>query len=1239
MTMFSFDYFNQFEIPNISLANPDGTLLYSLGTIFDRKLNLRFNALSTFSFTAPAIVNGSRVDYYDSIDYRRLVNIENIGVFMVTQMELDNDGISEIKKITCQSRECELSFKKMSLFKGTYKFYDFKTPENTLMGKVLDVLPGWSLGTPPSLNALDIELVSDNLERTFDVLDITIYDFLMNQVSPAYQCIFTFDTLNRVIIAHTIEKATHRTDIFLSYDNLIENTNIKEITEELATALSVYGGGTLEISFVNPIGTNTIYNFNYYDSDTWMSPGLRSKLHVWKNNVDGSQTTYANLFTDWIQRDNNRITQQSILDKLSGELTVLETLQKVQIQQGGIDLTLVNGQINAKKKDIADQQKIVAIYQQQEDAVYASMTAIHNSLDMQNAFGSDFNELNTFIIGSTYTNPYLLKLDGDSASSVQIEAQHLYNQAYGYSASGIYYPGVLDKVSQPRYTFDVNSANFVFLKDFQTFIDQLVLGAVVTIEFNDGKFTKPALLGMDLDYDDPTQFKLIFSNRLRLDDAAFQFSDLFTQSLSAGITTTFNSQAWSSWSNNSKDQVTQFINSALDTAKNMVTSGSNQEFIMDVNGLRGRYLDPVTKEFSPEQLWMLNNIIAFTDDNWDHARAALGKVILPGGTVTGSSQSGSTITGSYITSASAYGLIADVIVGRLLASNDLWIENASNSFHVDGDGARLYNATFTIESENNSRILLDPNDGISISKKIGESTYEKNFYIDLNGNIIFSGSLMGASGTFTGKITATSGKIGMWNIDEFGLFDDSGDNYIYGNGKIRLGALEINGSEAWFHGKIYAENIAEDSYVQGRQIKNIIADTITAGTLSGIDIFGKNIYWPGVHMFSPALGYSTIQATNDISMTTDDGFIGLNRNGANIYHRNGTHIGLLNSSGATYIDGDLRTTDNSFAQGKGWSTTIPFGAATAASLGSPVFSGAGLNDASFSGTFEGIAQVTFKLMISGNGTPDTFDVYSNNILLRSGVAITGVTQSVALGVSVAFGSTTGHTINNSWSIIAIPAGSAQKLTFVNGILVDPFYNQTTGSSGSGTSGSGGSVVPPPVSGSVSFQKAIAHSVFFNDPVLAYEGGGVISTGTCSYDPIHTLEFAFRMDYDGPALPRGRFHADITNTSGSCYYVSDKYWLGANGATDGWTNTKTYDGITLYQWSSMGALHVPTMGTMITLDGPFTNSSNLPPSSPPEDRWFVVYITVNEVYATTKWKINKVYLSPDDLSPDIVLWQN
>jgi hypothetical protein len=845
---FLFDYYNNFEVPNIALANPDGSLLYNLGTIYDRTVKLRYNTLSEFDFMAPQYTDGILNDYYDLLEYRRIVVIEGIGNFMIVGMEISNDGTTPIKKITCQSLETELNFKKLSLFKGTFQFWDAFHPGETLIGKMLEYLPGWSAGQ------IDSDLAVIHL--TFDVTDTTIYSFLMNEVSQSYQCIFTFDTVNKTINASLAENATQSTDIFLSYDNLVENTNIKEITDELVTALNVFGGGDLNIQVVNPLGTDTIYNFDYYMTTDWMSQALIDQILNWKERVRVLQPIYAGLLSSQITYNQIKLDQQAELALLytapyPDGLDSLVEVQTVRIREFGSStkpedqakIKQINDAINIKKGQIKEQEDDIAKTDIELQKIGIQLKAINDEIAIEKYFGAN-SELSTFIIGSTYTNTNHIKTDVSTVIEIQQYSQELYDQAVK----------VLAKISEPRYNFEVTAANFVFLKEFQLFIDQIHMDytgtSVVTIEFENGRFAYPALLGIDYSYDNPTDFKLTFSNRLRLDDSAFQFSDLFNQSINSGISTTFNSEQWSSWQNYSKDDVSKFITSALDASKNAIINATNQEILLDAHGLRGRYLDPNTNQYDPHQVWLINNMMAFTKDNWDSASLAIGQITNP-------------------TGGSSYGLVADVIVGRLVASNELIVENQGGQFIVSGSGAIMHNINLTIDN-NVSQILLDPSTGISITKKdpITHLFTDKQFYVDaLTGDVIFAGNLSAKGGTFTGTIYANSGKIGAWTIDQWGLRDDSGNN-IYGDGRVSLGngRFTISGDILNFDGYIYARNLRD--YVQGTQIQNIIADTITAGTIRGINIFGCEIDWPGVRMYSPKAGFSAIQATDSLLMSS-----------------------------------------------------------------------------------------------------------------------------------------------------------------------------------------------------------------------------------------------------------------------------------------------------------------------------------------------------------------------------------
>ncbi len=91
-------------------------------------------------------------------------------------------------------------------------------------------------------------------------------------------------------------------------------------------------------------------------------------------------------------------------------------------------------------------------------------------------------------------------------------------------------------------------------------------------------------------------------------------------------------------------------------------------------------------------------------------------------------------------------------------------------------------------------------------------------------------------------------------------------------------------------------------------------------------------------------------------------------------------------------------------------------------VGAAVSSGTGLDDATSGGTYTGTSSLTFTVIIDGTGSPNTFKWYSDIDPLVGGVAITGSPQTLSNGVTITFGSTTGHTMNDRWNINVTTGG-------------------------------------------------------------------------------------------------------------------------------------------------------------------------------------------------------------------------
>jgi hypothetical protein len=75
-----------------------------------------------------------------------------------------------------------------------------------------------------------------------------------------------------------------------------------------------------------------------------------------------------------------------------------------------------------------------------------------------------------------------------------------------------------------------------------------------------------------------------------------------------------------------------------------------------------------------------------------------------------------------------------------------------------------------------------------------------------------------------------------------------------------------------------------------------------------------------------------------------------------------------------------------------------------------------------------IAPTTYTVIISATGTPDHFKWQKNGGAFTTGAAITGSAQSLADGVTITFGATTGHTVDDQW-VITVDAGVIGAVAF------------------------------------------------------------------------------------------------------------------------------------------------------------------------------------------------------------------
>lgn len=320
----------------------------------------------------------------------------------------------------------------------------------------------------------------------------------------------------------------------------------------------------------------------------------------------------------------------------------------------------------------------------------------------------------------------------------------------------------LSRAAKPKYETTVNAINFLRIKEFETFSEQLELGRLITIEKSDGNFFQPALMEISFNLDTAEDFSMSFSTATRPNSTSLSLADILKETSSVSKTVVSNWSDLTDYSKN-KETITNLIEKPLDsTLRAAIGNMANQQFTIDETGILGRKIEKAesgedgetAEKFSPRQVRLINNVLLFTEDNWLTSSLALGEVSLDDNTT-------------------AYGLIADVLVGNLIMGSNLKISNESNTITLDesgitikvpgedGDGETVFSA------DNSGNVMLKgriyATDGTIGGLKLTKSgIYSVGTDESENGNFkVTSEGIMTLKGAnISGEITATGGKIG-----------------------------------------------------------------------------------------------------------------------------------------------------------------------------------------------------------------------------------------------------------------------------------------------------------------------------------------------------------------------------------------------------------------------------------------------------------------------------------------------
>ncbi|MCD3252465.1 phage tail protein [Clostridium botulinum] len=550
--------------------------------------------------------------------------------------------------------------------------------------------------------------------KTFDIKNGVWLEIIYKKITDLFQCIVDVDTINQKFNIYSINNFCRNKGLYISKENYLKQIKKETINDEVITRLRVYGNKNLSIASVNPLGTEYIEDYSYYRNPKYMSYDLLDALDKYDQVLKNEYPKFYNYLQELKTFEEKVIEIGNQIVDLNMKKTQKEDIKDVEIQhkthhvkysestgdgvhtEDGIDidfsdihafdLTEYNKKIEEVDKQIKDKEKELKSVEADIDNRKKDIETLRKKLAKENNFTkTQLNVLDNFVKEGVWENK-----NYDNANE-------LYEA--GLKAS--------KKLSKPSIKFEIEMVDFLNIVECQKDWDKVNIGDIVNIYYDDFDLYVEAKIVKISHGIDKGDLQLTISNKKELDDDIKYISDIAKMANDANNTIDMFKHKWD-LSGKNTDLISKIMNDALDSSKNRVLSARNQNIKIDERGIQMKDMFD-----DNEQLRLVNNTLAFTQDGWNSCSVAI----------------------------NPQGICAPALYGKVIGSNKLIITNMNDkgesSFLVDGNHMKAINMDLSLLRKNLlNRIYMNPEIGFKIQKRDDKvSDWRDLLWLDMDGEI------------------------------------------------------------------------------------------------------------------------------------------------------------------------------------------------------------------------------------------------------------------------------------------------------------------------------------------------------------------------------------------------------------------------------------------------------------------------------------------------------------------------
>uniref|UniRef100_A0AB39C762 Tail protein n=1 Tax=Bacillus phage KoopaTroopa TaxID=3234046 RepID=A0AB39C762_9CAUD len=639
------DYNKRLQEAKFHLAKPNKQIVSHIYERIGGEMSIKLGNINELSFSIPHFIEDQEPNpHVDLIKEMMLIRV-TMGSYkewyVVNEIEEDGDD-SDIFNVKAFSLGYELKGKQVS------DYTEDAINATDLLTKLLENTV-WKIGT--------VDAMFDVMFRSFDSgSDSNVLDCII-QAGETFGALLVWDTETRKVSFKDMSQNGTFKGMTVNYGRFLQSIKRTRTTDELTTRLYIYGSEDLSIHGVNPTGQPYIEDFSYFlypferdanknvlKESYFMSNELCHAILNQQIMIAQNAPQIKSLTDDMLAKETLLLTGETQLRELEGQLkTIQGLLDTAKATENATLITQRQLELNNKEAEITAKRQANDIIKNQVQSYKNQIDALQDQIATGSGFTPQLlDELNLFI--------HEMKWVDDK----YIDAKELYQDGIKKFA----------ELREPKVVIDVTIDNLLNIVEEQYYWDKLVLGDLIKVKYPQMKIEYMAKI-IEIKYDfENNEASITVANTKDILSDTEKLVQLLYSNSSASSLVQANKYKWDKV-NKIEDVVSNIVTSEWDATKNKIIAGVNNSIEI---GNRGMI---VTSPDNPNEVVIIQSgVIALSQDKGETWKTAI----------------------------KPDGIVAERLIGQIIAGENLILTNSAGSFTFDKNGVRIDASAFILES-------------------------------------------------------------------------------------------------------------------------------------------------------------------------------------------------------------------------------------------------------------------------------------------------------------------------------------------------------------------------------------------------------------------------------------------------------------------------------------------------------------------------------------------------------------